>query len=288
MQQLNPQTGPVRLSNIAYYIPPKRSSGGLDDPEVIIIFGWMGATFSQLMKHSAQHSKAYPAAAQVIIQSDIVTCAIGSKEVNVSRQRPVVEKLTKMGLFDERPPRLLLHVFSGGGAGQLCYLGLALRSVTPKAGYIQPTTCLILDSSPGAFYMSDLQRATTFSLTGFSRLAGTAAASLMYMVMLKAAPAISGRPTFHDFVRDGLNNAKILYLMDRTTPRLYLYSDTDQVCLASDVKSHIAVAKEKGLNVREEGFSGSQHVLHARLYPERYWHALHSTWRDAVLVRSKL
>jgi hypothetical protein len=99
---------------------------------------------------------------------------------------------------------------------------------------------------------------------------------------------ITGNPSTHDFIRDGLNNPKIFPWMDSGTPRLYLYSDADQYSRVEDVKEHIEAAKKKGLNVREEYFRGSQHVQHSKAEPDRYWKAVRSIWGDAVRVRSKL
>ncbi|KAJ6535201.1 hypothetical protein DFH09DRAFT_931848, partial [Mycena vulgaris] len=149
----------------------------------------------------------------------------------------------------------------------------------------QPLVCLVLDFTPGAFRHSDLQRVLTLSLSGFKRLAGAAVASILY-VALKTTSMISGRPDVHDFIRKGLNNPKILPWMNGATPRLYIYSDADNLSLVNDVSAHIEMAKEIGLNIREERFLGSPHVLHSRAYPQRYWDAVFSRWGDAA--RSKL
>ncbi|KAJ7444294.1 hypothetical protein FB451DRAFT_76333 [Mycena latifolia] len=278
------ETIPERLRGISYSIPPKHSNGRLDDPQLILIFGWLGATLPHLMKYAATYSKAYPAAAQVVVLSDVVAAITGSRETNINRQRPIVEKLVQLGLLNETPPRLLLHVFSGGGASQLLWLALALKAVPPNHAR-KSATCLILDSTPGSFHHADLQRVLTVSLKGLARYFMLGAASVLSLV-LKARSVISGHPLVHNFIRDGLNNPKLLPWMDETVPRLYLYSDADQQSPVGAVQEHIAAAKKLGFNVREELFLGSPHVQHSKRDPIRYWGAVHSRWGEAV--RAKL
>jgi hypothetical protein len=139
----------------------------------------------------------------------------------------------------------------------------------------------MIDSAPGSYLHSDTQKLLTFSLTGFKRLVGLALASLVY-IRLQMRSLATGHPVIHDFIREGLNNPEIFPWMDSTTPRLYLYSDADQVSDACDIRAHMEAAKRKGLNVREECFLESQHVQHSRVYPDRYWGAVRSIWGDTV------
>ncbi|KAJ7690481.1 hypothetical protein B0H17DRAFT_1134291 [Mycena rosella] len=257
-------SGPERISHISHYVAPKDAKDRPADPQLILVFGWP--------------------AAQVIIQSDMVSGMLGSRETNIHRQLPILKRLAHLGLLGETPLRLLIHVFSGGGAGQFLWLALALEDRPSMRAHTQPLTCLIIDSAP-AFHHADMQRVLTFSLTGFKRLVAVAVAASLH-VGLKMGSIISGRPLIHEFIREGLSNPKIFPWMDSATPRLYLYSDADQLSLIRDVKAHIEAAKQKGLNVQEVYFPGSPHVQHSRTYPDRYWSAVHSIWDDTF--RSKL
>ncbi|KAJ7451343.1 hypothetical protein FB451DRAFT_707096 [Mycena latifolia] len=286
--QVNLESGPIRISSIGHYIPPKHSGDGLQDPQLILLFGWFGASLLQLMKYSSTYSNAYPAAAQILIQSDLVSLVMGSKEPNRYRLRPILEKLAEMGVLSDTPPRLLLHVFSGGGAGQLISLALLLGSTAPNKTFhpvASSPTCLILDSAPGSFRHVGIQRGFVASLAGLTRLCGLAVASAFY-VALTTGSIFSGQPRMHDFIRNNLNDPKFFPWMDRAVPRLYLYSDADQITASDYVRAHIAAAKKTGLTVREEVFLGSAHVQHSKVYPDRYWVAVRSIWGDAM--RSKL
>ncbi|KAJ7255646.1 hypothetical protein C8J57DRAFT_1345354 [Mycena rebaudengoi] len=279
----------VRVSDLCHYIPaPDGGKCKPNDPQLILIFSWMGAPLSQLLRYCAEYSTAYPAASQMLIQSDMVTVITESRKTNVHRQRPIVKMLSQFGLFNETPPRILLHVFSGGGSAQLLWLALAIEaepSSKERMSTSHSPICLVLDSAPGTFQLSDLRRVLSLRLSGFGRLAGETLAFLLFHAV-RISLAVSGRASPHDFVREGLNKPKILPWMDSTTPRLYLYSDADEVSRVDGVREHIAAARAKGLNVRVEEFVGSPHVQHSRADPDRYWAAVHAAWGQAV--RSKL
>ncbi|KAF8216297.1 hypothetical protein K438DRAFT_1953257 [Mycena galopus ATCC 62051] len=277
---------PERINDIAHYVAPRASNGQSKDPQLILIFGWLGATLSQLIKYSTRYSEFYPAAFQVLIECDMVRGEIESRTANINQHKPILQKLAQLGLFGEMPLRILIHVFSSGGAIRLLWFAHALESTTQQPVETQSSTCIVvIDSSPGSLLLPDVRAALAHSLTGFQRFLGSAAISAMY-TGLRARSAMTGRPMMHDFVRGGLSDPHIFPWTDTSTPRLYLYSDADQTALASDVKKHIQEAKEKGLNIREEYFLGSEHVQHSKRHPERYWRAILSTWDETV--RSKL
>jgi hypothetical protein len=96
----------------------------------------------------------------------------------------------------------------------------------------------VIDSAPGSVHLADVQHVLTFSLTGFKRLVGLTVASLIYTGVLTIS-MITGSPSLHNFIREGLNNPKIFPWMESTTLRLYLYSDADKFSLVSDVKAHL-------------------------------------------------
>ncbi|KAJ7983177.1 hypothetical protein DFH06DRAFT_1172597 [Mycena polygramma] len=290
MSSLNGQAHELeRISELSHYLGPNLKDlqlGGPNDPQLILLFGWLGAKLPQLMKYSTKYSEMYPAAAQVIIGADNVAAVIGSRATNVKRQTPILEKLAQLGLFGENPPRVLIHIFSGGGAIQLLWLALAQKSRAPKlAQNARALACLVIDSAPGSFKHADARRTFTTGLTGFTKQVGLALASLVY-IGGQTKSFITGTPSGHNFIRDGLNDPQIFPFMDSATPRLYLYSDSDRFSPVGSVKDHIEAAKQKGLNIQEEYFLGSPHVQHSRIYPDRYWDAVTARWGDTV--RSKL
>jgi len=119
----------------------------LDDsaPNIILIFGWMGALTRHLQHYSRKYTELYPHATQIIVKcppSFFWTSARGQQ----SRLLPVVEALEGLGCLPsiENPteestcvrPRVLIHSFSNGGGLQLTSLG---RLLTSKYPFIPPS-----------------------------------------------------------------------------------------------------------------------------------------------------
>ncbi|EAU85215.2 hypothetical protein CC1G_06231 [Coprinopsis cinerea okayama7 len=74
-----------------------------------------------------------------------------------------------------------------------------------------------------------------------------------------------------------------LSLHPRTTPRLYIYSLTDALIPADQVRAHAAHARALGwVEVREEVYRESEHVRHVRSDEGRYWGAVRGVWEWAV------
>jgi len=64
----------------------------------------------------------------------------------------------------------------------------------------------------------------------------------------------------------------------KATPRLYIYSKSDTMCLAKNVERHIESARSLGYDLSVEVFEKSPHVAHARTDPDRYWNAIRQIW----------
>ena len=83
-------------------------------------------------------------------------------------------------------------------------------------------------------------------------------------------------------MRTTLNKYLLLPWFSKHTPRLYLYSQADEMVPWTEVEEHAEEARKAGLDVRMERFEGSPHVAHARSDPERYWGAVKKVWEDAT------
>ncbi|KAJ7157257.1 hypothetical protein C8R46DRAFT_959174 [Mycena filopes] len=288
-QRPPPQALPTAVSPIAYYLPAAESAKHSvkdTDPRLVIIFGWMDAKLSHIMKYSTKYSALYPAASQILIQSDAGASYSASAKFNTDRMQPVVKLLSECGLFSVNPPGIIFHVFSAGGTAQLLWLARALKA-TPRPNPPGPTppTGIIFDSTPGAFTYAALHRIMTVPLKGYQKLLGSVGVPIMW-ILDKTNPLLSLRPTMQTFIHQGISSPRILDWTDAATPRLYLYSDTDPLILVGDVRKHIAGAQSAGFRLSAEEFHGSGHVQHATLAPERYWTAVEALWGD--VVRAKL
>lgn len=79
----------------------------------------------------------------------------------------------------------------------------------------------------------------------------------------------------------------ILPWMNKSTPRLYIYSKSDLAVPAAEVEEHLQQAKSAGLNVHTEIYDNSPHVAHARSDPTRYWAAVKQLWQSVTVVNEQ-
>ena len=138
-----------------------------------------------------------------------------------------------------------------------------------------PPSEVILDSCPGRGGIEVTQRAFANAVRNpiLRRLANLYAV-LAHWIFGKEATILKMRTT--------LNKYLLLPWFSKHTPRLYLYSQADDIVPWTEVEEHAEEARKAGLNVRMERFEGSPHVAHARTDPERYWGAVKKVWEDAT------
>ena len=105
--------------------------------------------------------------------------------------------------------------------------------------------------------------------------------NLSYIYTLLAYQLFGKKTTFLK-MRTMLNKYLPLLWFSKHTPRLYLYSQVDEMAPWMEVEEHAEEAKKAGLDVRMERFEVLLHVAHARTDLERYWGMVKKVWEDAT------
>ncbi|KAF8442241.1 hypothetical protein L210DRAFT_3477913 [Boletus edulis BED1] len=260
-------------------------------PNVILIFGWMGASTRHLQHYSRKYTELYPHATQIIVKcppSFFWTSARGQQ----SRLLPVIEALEGLGCLPstENPthestrvrPRVLIHSFSNGGGLQLTSLGHLLTSKYP---FIPPSehlvSALILDSSPAIGNFRSIGMAFSIAIRNpIIRHLALVFIYLMHAIRLSLQSAF-GMDTMGTRYLKALFNPRLLPWMNSRTPRLYVFSKKDELVPWQGVHKHANDAITLGLNVRCEVYEESAHVTHMRLDPKRYWASVQELWEIA-------
>lgn len=186
-------------------------------------------------------------------------------------------------------PSLLIHIWSNGGSASLARLRQALAPAT------LPPFTLVLDSTPGQFTYSGTL--TAFTLVTPPRLRLLLKPFLHGMVawfwlltFLRSRLDLRRRRRLAAVGAKPVKGGPLALLAaSHNDPRLrpaevrrtYVYSKEDHLIPIKDVQEHAEEARERGFRVREEEFSGSAHVAHARLDPGRYWRVARETWEGA-------
>lgn len=68
-------------------------------------------------------------------------------------------------------------------------------------------------------------------------------------------------------------------VFDKGVPRVYLYSQVDEMVGCEEVEEHAAIARRKGWDVTMVRFESSAHCGHVREDEGRYWGAILEAWK---------
>ncbi|KAG2369192.1 hypothetical protein BDR07DRAFT_1477196 [Suillus spraguei] len=278
-------------------------------PNVVLIFGWLGAHPRQLRDYTSAYAKIYPKASQIVVQCNPdLLWTTSSARVSASQQsltvvmwphnrksrrlKPVIDALEVLHCLPsstpaKRPARILTHVFSNGGSLQMTLLGRMLQrkyGSTPVLGL--SASALILDSCPAVGNLKSIKLAVrTVIRNPIARYIVFAIVHITHSVCFGLSLLFGKQMIMLENLQIEMWNPRILSWMDLHTPRLYLFSRKDTLISWREVTRHAETAKERGMDVRCELFEESAHVAHARVEPERYWSSIQEVW--AVTTREK-
>ncbi|VDB84718.1 unnamed protein product [Peniophora sp. CBMAI 1063] len=252
----------------------------MGDPSLILMFGWMQAKLAHLEKYSSEYARRYPCAAQLIVRCH-PSFFIKSKAAQHAMLSPLVQFLLDEGFIviqDEdavgasQPSSqrgILTHVFSNGGASVLTALSTLLEERRLRQASAQGPSALVLDSTPGKAHLSRTMAAFTAQLRSpLLRYAANTIVCFGYLLLL-AYHKIFRRATLVDRFRSTLLSRRFLPWGSEHTPRLYIFSHSDELVGCEDVEEHVADAKRSGFRVETELYARSAHVAHMRTDPTR-------------------
>ncbi|KAI0743426.1 hypothetical protein C8Q80DRAFT_836655 [Daedaleopsis nitida] len=236
-----------------------------------------------LRKYAQAYHKHFPLSTQIIVAADPLRywkCQSARERVVL----PAVRKLEELNLLSPnpesgRPPQILIHALSNGGAMSLADLAIALahRDVKVPEG---AKCAMIFDSTPAPVTLSLAVRAFTVGFRSlFQKLLFGFGLSVVYFLTF-IVRTIMRQPEPIAIVLKQLNDLRLLPWTSVRTPRMYFYSSGDRIVPAKDVEEHAAMARMLGFPVQMLNFGKSDHVSHARDYPEKYWEAVRAFWRD--------
>lgn len=190
-----------------------------------------------------------------------------SEKDNRAFFQPVITQLVSRGLTrSSGSPRLHVHTFSNGGAIQLISLIQFLQTQQELAGPL-PASTFVMDSLPGGAALRGFLRAFTTGLKSpFSRYPAYAIIVLIWLSEQAYYHLLRPKPYGVRKVELDLRNPELLPVV---APRLYIYSQTDELMPPEYIEEHIARARQDGCTIETEAFGKSPHVAHARTDPER-------------------
>jgi hypothetical protein len=247
-----------------------------DGPAIILVLSWMSALPRHAQKYTSVYRSRYPNATIVHITTtlqDMILFTNGARRRELAPALDVIAASKTASSSPQTEPRVLLHLFSNGGAYTAAQLA---NAYVQKTGSPLPLSAMVLDSAPGrATYQSGF-RAITLALPRSSivwRIIGICFAHLLLVTLLLFEWCGSGGKI--EDARRALNDR---HLIDHRAARLYLYSKEDLLVSQSDIEDRAAEAEKCGLGVHSVLFEGSGHVSHAIADPKSYWAAVEKCW----------
>ncbi|KAH7918341.1 hypothetical protein BV22DRAFT_1134666 [Leucogyrophana mollusca] len=272
-------------------------AGAAPPPQIILIFGWMGAQLRHLQTYARAYDKLYPEATQILVRSEPRFWWM-TERAKRRHFQPVIEVLNaldcppspRVGLNGIAPEplacngtRILTHVFSNGGSMQCVTLGKLLSEQGPGPfASAASTSALVFDSCPASPSFRSIRLA--FSASIRNPVARFFAIAILYGMHLfhSFSSLLSGKQMGRmEGIKRDMLNPRILPWTNAQTPRLYLFSKKDELVPWSQVQEHANISRERGLNVHSELFENSQHVAHMRAEPKRYWSLVSNLWERA-------
>ncbi|CAA7262220.1 unnamed protein product [Cyclocybe aegerita] len=243
-------------------------SEGVSAPGLIILFGWMNAKLAHVQKYADILRGIYSTStiAVVMVDSNFYWLSEKTKESTLA---PVLTTLNREKENGNLNKGILLYVMS--------------NARHPLNAPQQPPIAMLLDSLPGDDGFESAMNGSRPDQP-ILRIISTPIVILIYGVFHLINMLAGNLPIFTSLriaVHEpaGLPNLSESKSSDvKPAPRLYIYSETDRITLAKNVKRHIDEAAGKGYDVTVERFEKSPHVAHARTDPERYWTAVRELW----------
>ncbi|RDA82331.1 hypothetical protein CP532_3708 [Ophiocordyceps camponoti-leonardi (nom. inval.)] len=252
----------------------RRKTDDDQDPDLVLIFSWMGAREEHIAKYLTQHRRLFPTSPILLVRCPLSRVWLPwLARRDMAPVLPLLRALINDG--SRRRPRILVHIFSNGGISTAVHLQRMIRADNEAKSRgkgkdidVLPALVLLLDSCPGYFHWHRTHRAVMAILPWWtSPLIHVAIAVACLYYALRRLPASQDR------------NARALNLCD--CRRTYLYGTADDMVDYRDVEDNAGKAADAGFAVRMERFDGGRHVALAMAYPERYWAAVRRSWREA-------
>ncbi len=251
-------------------------------PTLILVLSWMAAPTRHVKSYLAEYRLRYPSSTIVHISTSLIDATVRPDVMRRRELKPVVDIITsEASRCSPSQPRILLHLFSNGGAYTTSQLAIAYRRQT---GCPLPAAAVVLDSTPGKATFSLTLRAMKIGLAStplLARMLGTAAVTLglaVYFLLERL-----GVKNVIELARHILNNKN---LISPKAPRLYIFSNSDELVLWQDVEAHSHQAEAKGISTRRLVFDKTGHVGHVRVRKDEYWSAVAELWISSLTTAS--
>ncbi|KAH6714226.1 hypothetical protein BKA61DRAFT_57500 [Leptodontidium sp. MPI-SDFR-AT-0119] len=264
-------------SAVSLYTPPSSPTSTPHppnaDPTAIIICQWMGVSPRSRALNAAylKYQTLYPSARILTLRSLPEYFMTTSTASRLAGFEPVISAVES-----DPKPRVLVHLFSNGGALTFTDVCTVYKRQTGK---ILPVQALVLDSAPGQPTLQESWTALSIGLPKGLLWYPSAAVigALLGIAVLKRS--VFGIGTLVHKTAGLLNDQT---LVDMKAKRLYVFSEKDQLVGFRDVEKHLEEFRNGGGEVLILKETETPHVQHMILDGERYWENVQGLWKSTA------
>ncbi|KAF2126078.1 hypothetical protein P153DRAFT_298727 [Dothidotthia symphoricarpi CBS 119687] len=254
--------------NTYLWTPP--TTKATTKPPFILLFSWNAAAAKHIAKYTFSYQTRFPTSQILLIRcetADIFRHTTSSAKL----LQPAIEIVSS---HTQDGGEVLVHSFSNGGGNQVNEFAKAWKR---RFGTMMPMRCHIMDSSPtkGPWMKSHAAIAASLPKTWGWRMFGGVLVHLL-LVLTFVTNVVMWKENKMVVLCREINDEQVF---DRSVPRVYLYSRTDQMVGWEEVEEHAAIAKRKGFDVTMVRFEKSAHCGHVREDEGKYWDAVLEAWK---------
>lgn len=250
-----------------------------DDPALIVLCTWLGgATAKRIQRYTRGYNALWPRARILLIRTTAAEYAFWSVKSLQQKLRPAHCEIRKT-LLNQNAARILLHVFSNGGANTATQLAASMNGILQSIGHAHPLPLrqIILDSCPGDLSIHKTYKAAAHSIPATFPLRFLGCATLYLLVAgIAGMETVGLRRPLGKSIRDGFNDHSMFPGHAR---RLYLTSRGDTIVDSGHVQTHRQQAAAAGLSTEELVFERAGHCSLVLEDQEAYWKAIASCWQ---------
>lgn len=255
-----------------YYQPlesERRPESSQQQPDLVILSTWMGAAPKHILKYVAAYQKIYLHASLLVLTNGVQDIMFRPSSHHEKYLRAAISVIRSTHQQNPRKVKIVLHLFSNGGAHTICQLAKLYRNYYSEP---LPLSGTILDSAPGRATYKRSIAAMSVGLPKFFpvRILGIFILHIACIVMWLQRHILR-KENVITRVRRELNDP---LLFPREARRVYIYSKTDAMVDWETVEEHAREAEEDGVDVQRERFGNSRHVGHMMEDFDRYWSAV--------------
>ncbi|KAI8586436.1 hypothetical protein BDZ88DRAFT_429223 [Geranomyces variabilis] len=263
---------------------------------LVIIFGWMDANVRHLEKYGQWYRTEKNLSVMYVEsrQPDVLRSAAATARVLEPVRTILAEYGVVAGDSAKATAACFVHVFSDGGSR-------SLKSFTDFLHDVHQQTLvaagIVFDSCPGQFTVTTAVR--SFAAPIRNLLLRPTAVGLLYVFFsaLRLIHFVTFSPDATEKTRRALLEPSRFGQPSEAgslAPRLYQYSESDQLILYQAVEAHAEAARQSGASVTLKKWENTPHVRHMQADPGRYWAAVAKLYEEAeqhaavVASRAKL